>query len=237
MEDNFSNKISDIFIKHNIELTQEQKEKFYNYYKLLVSWNEKFNLTTITSMEDVIVKHFLDSVIAYKSIKQDAKIIDIGAGAGFPSLPLKILRPDLTVLMVDSVNKKVTFLQEVINELSLNNITTIHSRVEDLANKKDYREQFDFCVSRAVASLNTLSEYALPFVKLGGEMLAYKANEIEEELEVSKKAITVLGGKISEILKFNIEGVDRKVVKILKQSSTPLKYPRSGNKPRLAPII
>ena len=115
MEDNFSNKISDIFIKHNIELTQEQKEKFYNYYKLLVSWNEKFNLTTITSMEDVIVKHFLDSVIAYKSIKQDAKIIDIGAGAGFPSLPLKILRPDLTVLMVDSVNKKVTFLQEVIN--------------------------------------------------------------------------------------------------------------------------
>lgn len=237
MEDNFSNKISDIFIKHNIELTQEQKEKFYNYYKLLVSWNEKFNLTTITSMEDVIVKHFLDSVIAYKSIKQDAKIIDIGAGAGFPSLPLKILRPDLTVLMVDSVNKKVTFLQEVINELSLNNITTIHSRVEDLANKKEYREQFDFCVSRAVASLNTLSEYALPFVKLGGEMLAYKANEIEEELEVSKKAITVLGGKISEILKFNIEGVDRKVVKILKQSSTPLKYPRSGNKPRLAPII
>lgn len=236
MEDTFINKITEVFIKHNIELKKEQKENFYNYYKLLVSWNEKFNLTTIISLEDVVVKHFLDSVIAYKNIKQNSKIIDIGAGAGFPSLPLKIMRPDLTVLMVDSVNKKVTFLQEVIKQLNLDNTTTIHSRVEDLANKKEYREQFDYCVSRAVASLNTLSEYALPFIKLGGEMLAYKANEINEELENSKKAISVLGGKVAEILEFNVEGVNRKVIKILKQSPTPLKYPRSGNKPRLSPI-
>ena len=237
MEEKFYNIISKIFEKNKIDLTEEQKKNFFKYYTLLTSWNEKFNLTTITSLEDVIVKHFLDSVIAQKFIKPNSKIIDIGAGAGFPSLPLKILRPDLTVLMVDSVNKKVIFLQEVIDKLNLKNITAIHSRIEDLANKKEYREQFDVCVSRAVASLNTLSEYAIPFVKIGGEMLAYKASNIEEEIKISNKAISILGGKIKEVCKFNIEGVERNIVKISKLSLSPIKYPRGGNKPRLCPII
>lgn len=236
LEELFDKKISEVFSNNGIELTLEQKENFYKYYNLLVSWNEKFNLTTITSLEDVIVKHFLDSVVAFKELKENAKIIDIGAGAGFPSLPLKILRLDLSVLMVDSVNKKVGFLQEVIKELGLKNISTIHSRVEDLANKKEYREQYDYCVSRAVALLSTLSEYALPFIKLGGHMLAYKANEIDEELKESQKAIAVLGGKLKQILKTKVEDVDRKIVDVIKVLPTPTKYPRSGNKPRLSPI-
>ncbi len=237
MTKEFNIKISEIFERNQILLTEEQIEKFFNYYNLLIETNNKFNLTTITEQDDVIVKHFLDSVIASKYLKQGAKIIDIGAGAGFPSLPLKIIRPDLEVLMVDSVNKKVGFLQEVINSLALNGISTIHSRVEDLANKKEYREQFDYCVSRAVANLTTLSEYALPFIKVGGQMVAYKSSDIQEELEVSKKAIEVLGGILKDILTVNIEGVERKFVFINKIKSTPNKYPRGGNKPRLSPII
>lgn len=237
MTEEFNLKISEVFSRNGILLTDNQKEKFFVYYNLLIETNNKFNLTTITQLEEVIVKHFLDSVVANKFLKQGAKVIDIGAGAGFPSLPLKIIRPDLKVLMVDSVNKKVGFLQEVITSLDLSDMSTIHSRVEDLANKKEYREQFDYCLSRAVANLTTLSEYALPFIKLGGKMIAYKSSDIQDELNESKKAIDILGGVLKEVKTLNVEGVERKFVFINKIKNTPSKYPRNGNKPRISPIV
>lgn len=236
MKENFYKKIEEIFSKNKINLTEIQKEKFYNYYLLLVEWNQKFNLTAITEMEDVIVKHFLDSAIGYNLFNENSKIVDIGAGAGFPSIPLKIMRPDLEFLLVDSVNKKLIFLDEVIKNLSLTKIATIHSRAEDLANKIDKRESYNYCVARAVAQLNTLAEYCLPFVKIGGSMVAYKSNEIEEELNQSKKAIEILGGKIVEVKTFAVADYERKIVEIKKINSTPKKYPRGGNKPRLMPL-
>ena len=236
MKEQFCDEINNVFSKHNITLTEKQIEDFYNYYSLLIEWNQKFNLTAITEQSEVIVKHFLDSIICYNLLPQNAKIIDIGAGAGFPSFPLKILRPDLKITLIDSVNKKVTFQQEVIKQLNFKDAEAIHTRAEDLAKNIKYRETFDSCVSRAVAQLNTLAEYSLPFIKVGGKMFAYKANEIGEELNNSTKALTVLGGKIKEIKTFNVDNVDRKIIIINKISSTPNKYPRSGNKPRLMPL-
>lgn len=236
MKEVFIKKLVEIFDKNNIKLTTNQQEKFYQYYSLLLEWNEKFNLTTITSLEDVIVKHFLDSVLGKDLITQNSKIIDIGAGAGFPSLPLKIVRDDLSFYMVDSVNKKVTFLQECINKLNLSNVIAVHTRAEDLAKKSEFREGFDVSVARAVAQLNTLAEYCLPFVKVGGKMISYKSSEIEEEINNSKKAISILGGKIEKVNSFSLEGVERKIIEIKKNSTTPNKYPRSGNKPRLMPL-
>jgi len=236
MEEKFFELLTQQFNKHNISLTNLQKEQFFNYYKLLVSWNEKFNLTTITEENDVIIKHFLDSVVCEKFLKPNAKIIDIGAGAGFPSLPLKIVRPDLTVVLVDSVNKKVLFLQEVVSKLALNNVTTLHFRAEDLAAKPEYREGFDYCVSRAVAQLNTLCEYCLPFVKVGGQMIAYKSSDITQELNETRNAIKLLGGKLSEVSEITINDVVRKFVKIDKVLKCPSKYPRGKNKPRLMPL-
>ena len=236
MKEQFCIEINNVFSKHNITLTQKQTEDFYKYYSLLIEWNKKFNLTAITEQTEVIVKHFLDSVICYNLLPQDSKIIDIGAGAGFPSFPLKILRPDLKITLIDSVNKKVTFQQEVIKQLNFKNAEAIHTRAEDLAKNIKYRETFDACVSRAVAQLNTLAEYSLPFIKIGGKMFAYKANEIEEELNNSTKALSLLGGKIKEIKTFDVDNVDRKIIIINKNSITPNKYPRPGNKPRLMPL-
>ena len=236
MKEIFFSRIEECFNKKDIKLTEEQKEKFFTYYNLLLEWNNKFNLTAITSMEDVIYKHFFDSVLGEKYIKQNAKIIDIGAGAGFPSIPLKILRPDIQIVMLDSVNKKITFLQEVIKVLNLENITAIHSRAEDLASKAEYREKFDATVSRAVSRLNTLCEYCLPFIKIGGEMIAYKSIEADVEVEESKKAISILGGKFKKIEDVSFDDFNRNLVFIAKISSTPIKYPRGQNKPRLMPL-
>ena len=236
MKEQFCSEIKNVFNKHNINLTEKQVEDFYKYYSLLIEWNQKFNLTAITEQSEVIVKHFLDSVICYNLLPENAKIIDVGAGAGFPSFPLKILRPDLKITLIDSVNKKVTFQQEVIKQLNFANTEAIHTRAEDLAKNIKYRETFDACVSRAVAQLNTLVEYSLPFLKVGGKMFAYKANEIEEELNNSTKAISILGGSVKEKISFNVDNVDRKIIVINKVSNTPNKYPRPGNKPRLMPL-
>ncbi|MBQ3047864.1 MAG: 16S rRNA (guanine(527)-N(7))-methyltransferase RsmG [Clostridia bacterium] len=232
----FFKDIDSAFSTINIKLTEQQKQQFYNYYTMLIEWNEKFNLTTITDKSDVIKKHFLDSCCGANFIKQNSYVLDIGAGAGFPSLPLKILRPDLKLVLIDSVNKKVTFLQEVINKLNLQNTTALHTRAEDFAKKSEYREGFDFVVSRAVSKLNTLSEYALPFLKQKGLLIAYKSIDTEHEIAESKNALNILGGKIKSVEDVSYEDNVRKLIFVQKNFKTPNKYPRSGNKPRLMPL-
>lgn len=209
-------------------------EKFERYYALLVEWNERFNLTAITEKNDVFVKHFLDSISAAPLIPQNARVLDIGAGAGFPSLPLKIARDDLSVTCVDSVNKKVTFLGTVIDELGLKNARAIHSRAEDLP-----KTSYDVVVSRAVASLNVLCEYCLPFVRIGGALIAYKSEKTDEELAAATNAIKILGGKVKEIRDVSdfVGGeTTRKLIVIEKIAPTPPKYPRGKNLPRLKPL-
>lgn len=233
---NFKNELTDIFGSHNISLSPEQATQFECLFNLLIEWNAKMNLTSITEPKDVIIKHFLDSVLPEKLIQENSTIIDIGCGAGFPSLPLKILRPDLKWTLVDSVQKKLLFVQEVISKLNFKDVKVIYSRAEDLASKIEHREKYDVCLSRAVAELNVLCEYCLPFVKIGGIFLAYKSQNIEEELKNSKFAIKTLGGEFVEVKSFNIEDIKRKVVCIKKVFSTPKKFPRGKNKPRLYPI-
>ena len=224
------------FQEVEIEINETQLQQFEDYYNLLIEWNNKFNLTAITELNDVIEKHFIDSVLPFKDLNKQ-KIIDIGAGAGFPSVPLKIMNPDIELVMVDSVNKKITFLNEVINKLNFKNARAIHSRVEDLANNPNFREKFDLGVARAVASLNTLSEYVLPFVRLGGKFVAYKSVAAEEELKTAEKAIKVLGGTLKDIKNYTLGDNTRVVITINKTIKTPPKYPRDKNKPRLNPIV
>ena len=229
-------KIKTKFEEYNLSLTEKQLQQFEHYYNLLIEWNNKFNLTAITELDAVIEKHFIDSVLPLSNLKQQ-KVVDIGAGAGFPSIPLKIMNPDIELVMVDSVNKKVTFLQAVIEVLGLTNTRAIHSRVEDLGLNPNFREKFDIVVARAVASLNTLCEYTIPFVRLGGKFVAYKSIEVENELEAAKKAIQILGGTLKTVEKFEIGENTRATVVITKSTKTPPKYPRSKNKPRLEPIV
>ena len=229
-------KIKTKFEEYNLSLTEKQLQQFEHYYNLLIEWNNKFNLTAITELDAVIEKHFIDSVLPLSNLKQQ-KVVDIGAGAGFPSIPLKIMNPDIELVMVDSVNKKVTFLQAVIEVLGLTNTRAIHSRVEDLGLNPNFREKFDIVVARAVASLNTLCEYTLPFVRLGGKFVAYKSIEVENELENAKKAIQILGGNLKSVEKFEIGENTRAIVTITKSTKTPPKYPRGKNKPRLEPIV
>lgn len=232
----FDKQIKSIFEQKNINLTQLQIKQFEEYFNLLVEWNEKINLTTIIEQEQVIIKHFLDSCLGKKYINDNCTLLDIGAGAGFPSIPLKILFPNLQVVMIDSVNKKINFLNSVIDALHLTNCKAIHTRAEDLAKKSGFRESFDYVVSRAVASLNTLLEYSLPFVKVGGRFVAYKATNCEQEIENSQNALNVLGGKIIEVDKQNLFDSERSYVIVQKIKSTPNKYPRSQNKPRINPL-
>lgn len=204
---------------------------FDRYYDLLIEWNNKFNLTSVTEREEVNVLHFRDSLTARDYIEKGATVLDVGSGAGFPGIPLKIEREDLVVTLLDSVNKKVTFMCEVIKALGLENIKAVHSRIEE------YKERnFDAVVSRAVAPLNTLVEYCLPFVKRGGVMIAYKGRRNEEEELEAKAAIELLGGKIREAVRPELMGYERTLYIIEKIGDSPSGYPRSGNKPRLKPI-
>lgn len=224
--------------KINIVFNEEQLEKFYNYMNLLLDWNEKINLTAITDPEEVIIKHFIDSLTISNYIENNKQIADLGTGAGFPGIPLKIYRSDLKVVLVDSLNKRINFLNEVIEKLNLDNITTIHSRIEDFGKDKKYRESFDYVTARAVANLSVLSEYLIPVVKVNGQCICMKGSEIESEIDESKTAINILGGKIQKVDKFNLPETDivRNIIIINKIKNTPSKYPRKAGVPSKEPL-
>lgn len=228
--------LQNIVKKYNFELTDSQLEKFDIYAKTLVEWNEKINLTAITEPTDICVKHFFDSLLLLDSINipQNSTMIDVGTGAGFPSVPCKIVRDDIQLTLLDSLNKRINFLSELSKNLEINT-TCIHSRAEDGGKQKELREQFDFATARAVAHLRELSEYCLPFVKLGGYFVALKGYEIEEELEEAKKAIKLLGGQIVNVKKYEEEN-KRSIIIIKKISQTPPKYPRISAKIKKQPI-
>ena len=222
----------------SIEFTEEQLNKFYKYMNFLLEWNKKINLTAITDQKEVILKHFIDSLTVLKYIKKGQKLIDIGTGAGFPGIPIKILREDVEITLLDSLNKRIKFLDETIQLLKLKNIKTIHSRVEDLGKNKEYREKFDIVISRAVANLSTLSEYMIPLVKVEGKCICMKGSDVKEEIEKSKHAINLLGGEIERIDNFILPKSDNKrnIIIIEKINNTPNKYPRKAGIPAKEPI-
>ena len=226
--------LESIFKKYGIKIDKNQQTKFDLYFQYIIEKNKVMNLTAITEENEVIIKHFLDSVLPEKFIPNNSKIVDVGSGAGFPAIPLKIVRPDLQVCMVDSLNKRVEFLKDVIFNLNLEKTIAIHERVEDFASKN--RENFDVAVARAVASLNTLVEYLLPLIKIGGLAIIYKSSKVDEELNEATKAIATLGGKVENIKRFDLEGFERNVIIIKKVNKTPNKYPRGQNKPKTNPI-
>ena len=238
LKEEFEENIKESAKEIGILLNNKQVNEFYEYMQLLLEWNEKINLTAIIKPEEIILKHFIDSITIAKHIKKDATIIDVGTGAGFPGIPLKIIRDDINITLLDSLNKRVKFLNEVIEKLALKNITAIHSRVEELGKNKSYRERFDYATSRAVANLATLSEYLIPLVKLDGYTINMKGFNIEQEIQQSEKAILVLGGQIEEIEKFQLpkSEIQRNIIWIHKIKTTPLKYPRKAGIPAKEPI-
>ena len=226
--------------KIDIELSDHQLEQFQKYYELLVEWNKVMNLTGITEFEEVLTKHFLDSLACVKAIDMTKvkTIMDIGTGAGFPGVPLKIAFPHLEACLLDSLKKRVNFLEESFELLGLEGIKAIHGRAEEYAKNKEYREKYDLCVSRAVSNLATLSEYCLPYVKEDGYFLPYKSGDIKEEAANSKKAVKILGGSIEDIISFEIPDTDmaRTILKIHKTKATPKRFPRKAGLPTKEPI-
>lgn len=236
MEETFKKWLKEI----NVEVNEKQLKQFNTFYEMLVEKNKVMNLTGITEYEEVLVKHFIDSLAInkYMDINKEIKVMDIGTGAGFPGLPLKIAFENIDITLLDSLNKRIKFIEEVVLANELEKIEPIHGRAEDIARKEQYREKYDLCVSRAVANLSSLSEYCLPFVKVGGYFVSYKAGNSEEEINESKKAIKLLGGKIDKVENFTLPGTDitRTFVFIKKEQSTSKKYPRKAGLPTKEPL-
>jgi len=236
-KEEFSKELIEKLNKINVNIENVQIEKFYKYMNLLVEWNEKINLTAITEPKEIILKHFVDCITILKYVPSDAKIVDVGTGAGFPGIPLNIMNINPNYTLVDSLNKRINFLNEMINVLELENINTVHSRIEDFA--KNNKEKYDIATSRAVASLNVLLEYLLPLVKVGGFCICMKGANIQEELQNSKKALEILGGKIEKIEEITLPDSDniRNIIIVRKIKSTPNKYPRKAGIATKEPII
>lgn len=230
--------MSDKFEQAGFTFSDLQKRQFYTFYNMLIDKNKVMNLTGITEFIEVVEKHFLDSIYLnhVTDLDQPVKIIDLGTGAGFPGIPLKIAFPEIEITLVDSLNKRIHFIEEVIEELGLTSIYAVHARAEELARNSEYREKFDLCVSRAVANLSTLEEYCLPFVHIGGKFISYKSGEIEEEVQESKKACFLLGGKLKEVYKFDLEESKRSFVVVEKVKTTPKTYPRKAGTPSKMPL-
>lgn len=242
-EESYMNKlvaIKDEVKKLGIDLSENQVNQFMTYYNMLIEKNKVMNLTAITEFSEVLSKHFIDSLSIVKAydMNQNIKLLDLGTGAGFPGIPIKIVFPNVEIVLMDSLNKRLNFLNEVINELNLNNIITVHGRAEEMANNNQYRECFDVCVSRAVAKLSSLSEYCIPFIRIGGFFIAYKSDEISVELSESQKAISILGGKFKDKVAFSLPETNilRTLVVIEKVNSTSKKYPRQAGKPNKEPL-
>ena len=224
----------------NIENSQELIEKFLIYMEGVLEWNEKVNLTTITDLDEFVIKHFIDSIICanYPEYINAAKIIDVGTGAGFPGIPLSIISPEKEFILMDSLNKRLKIIDELCQRADIKNVVTLHARAEELAKNKAHRERYDLCVSRAVANMAVLAEYCLPFIKVGGFLMAYKGPEAENEVREAEHALSLLGGRAEEIRNGNLKefGIDHKVVVIKKVSNTPSKYPRKPGTPTKEPL-
>ena len=234
----FEKEICKHFDQMNIEVSTNQIENLYKFMKYLIEFNKNVNLTAITEENEIIVKHFIDSIIIQKYIQDSDEIIDIGTGAGFPGIPLKIKKEENKFLLVDSLNKRIKFIKEIIEKLNLKNIDAIHGRAEELAQIKEYREIYGIAVSRAVSKLNVLMEYMLPFVKLGGKCICLKGPDIKNELDEAEKSIELLGGKIYKVDEFKLtnSNIKRSVVIISKIKETPKKYPRKAGIPNSKPL-
>lgn len=242
MVDLFEKLMREELSEFSIELSELQLHQFYQYFELLVEWNKVMNLTTITEMEDVVTKHFVDSLSLVKVLpdlkSEQVQILDMGTGAGFPGIPLKIVFPELEITLLDSLNKRINFLNEVIEQLGLKKIKAVHGRAEDYGRNREYREKYDYCVSRAVANLSTLSEYCMPYVKISGAFIPYKSGKIEEELNQAKGAVKLLGGKIEEVITFMLPktDVERSFIVVRKKEGTSKKYPRKAGLPGKEPL-
>lgn len=238
MNNDFKEKMINFSKKIDIEIEEEQLKKYFKYMNLLLEWNKKINLTAITELDDIILKHFIDSMTVLKHIKECRRLVDVGTGAGFPGIPIAIMRPDLQITLLDSLNKRIIFLDEVVKELDLKNIKTVHGRAEDFGQNMINREKYDIAVSRAVANMTTLSEYMIPLIKVGGKCIFMKGSEIDKELEDARFAIKELGGKIINIDNFKLPDTDmeRNVISIEKVKETPKIYPRKSGLPSKQPL-
>ena len=224
----------------SVDISDRQQEQFFLYYTMLIEWNQVMNLTAITDMKEVIFKHFVDSVSLVKAIdvSRETSLIDVGTGAGFPGIPLKIMFPELKVTLLDSLNKRVRFLNEVIQHIGIDGIQAIHGRAEDIGRNPEYREKYDLCVSRAVANLATLSEYCMPYVKIGGSFISYKSGTVSTEIKQAEIAVKLLGGEFGNIVNFRINEIDaeRTLIKIEKIHKLQSKYPRKAGMPGKEPL-